>query len=197
MVKKNDHIIVAIGASAGGLQALNEFFNAMPPQDDIAFVVLCHLHRDHRSNLDVLLSRETEMPVIRIDKRMPASPGNIYVLPENKYLGIQNGELVLIERDAGLINKAVDIFFTSLAKDAGSNAVGIVLSGMGTDGVKGATAIEKNGGFVMVQDPASTRFNGMPMSVIRFDHPDVIDTPNILAKFIAEYSFSFRQEQRA
>ena len=196
-INSNNYLTVAIGSSAGGLNALTEFFGAMPAQPDIVFVIVCHLHREHRSNLATILSRIARMPVIRVDQNTQVAPGNIYVIPENRYLVIRDGRLILMPREEGMINRAVDVFFTSLAADAGSNAVGVILSGMGTDGVKGATAIEKNGGFIMVQDPETTRFNGMPMSVVRFDHPDVIDTPYKLAKFISDYSFSFREQQRA
>ncbi len=196
-MKNYDHIIVGIGASAGGLESLQKFFSALPEQKDAAFVIVMHLLRDHKSQLDSILSRISPMPVMRIATGMIVQSGNIYVLPEGKYLEIRNNKFQLLDRDYSGINRAVDVFFSSLAEDAGRRAIGIVMSGTGTDGTKGIKQIEENGGFVMVEDPNSSQFTGMPVSAIKFDHPDVVDTPEKLAKFIDKYSFSFRQELRA
>jgi len=196
-MKNYDHIIVGIGASAGGLESLTRFFSNLPPQQDAAFVVVMHLLRGYKSSLDNILRRSAQMPVIRIEDGTTVQSGNIYILPEGKYLQIRNRKLLLIDRDYSGVNEAVDVFFTSMAEDAGRSAIGIIMSGTGTDGTEGIKQIERNGGFVMVEDPRSSRFNGMPSSAIKFDNPDVIETPEVLAKFIDKYSFSFRQEQSA
>jgi two-component system CheB/CheR fusion protein len=196
-MKNYDHIIVGIGASAGGLESLQKFFSALPEQKDAAFVVVMHLLRDHTSQLDSILSRVTPMPVLRIEPGLTVESGKIYVLPEGKYLEIRNNKLQLIDRDYNGINRAVDVFFSSLAEDAGRRAIGIIMSGTGTDGTNGIKQIERHGGFAMVEDPKSSKFTGMPVSAIKFDHPDVVETPEKLAKFIDKYSFSFRQELRA
>lgn len=196
-MKISEHIVVGIGASAGGLEALQQFFQHLPAQPEIAFVIVMHLHRDHPSKLHKLLAPHCSMPVIRIRNGMMVQPGNVYVLPENHYLEMRNRAFILKPRDASLINRAVDIFFTALSKDGGRNAVAIILSGTGTDGTAGIKAIEAKGGFVMVQHPDSTQFDGMPMSAIRFDSPDVVDTPEKLAQFISRYAFSFSHHLKA
>jgi chemotaxis response regulator CheB len=180
--------VVGIGASAGGLQALQTFFEHIPAGTDIAFVVIVHIPRQPASNLHQILSRICKLPVHRVDVNTRIESGNVYVIIEGYYLLSVDGSLVLMKRDEhDKINKAIDIFFDSMAQDFQSRAAGIILSGTGTDGLHGVKAIEDRGGFVMVQDPESARFDGMPMSIIAFDHPDIIDTPENLAVFIISY----------
>ncbi|RYD56100.1 MAG: chemotaxis protein CheB [Sphingobacteriales bacterium] len=188
MERSDNFAVVGIGASAGGLQALQTFFENIPADTNIAFVVIVHIPRQPTSNLDQILSRTCKIPVSRVDVNTRIEPGNIYVIIEGYYLLSVDGSLVLMKRDEhDKINKAVDVFFDSLAQDFQSRAAGIVLSGTGTDGVEGVKAIEARGGFVMVQQPDTARFDGMPMSIITFDHPDIIDTPENLAEFIVSY----------
>lgn len=190
-MNNQDFLVVAIGASAGGIKALNEFFRNIPAETRSAFIVVTHLLRDHVSKLDQLIRNEADLPVIRVDKDMSIESGNIYVMPENAFLTIEHGRLKLQGRDEDIINKAIDIFFDSVAKDCDGRTVGIVLSGLGSDGLKGVKKIEDNGGIVFVQDPDSTRFDGMPVSIIKFNHPDVIATPAELAKFLVSYELAY------
>jgi two-component system CheB/CheR fusion protein len=179
--------IVGIGASAGGFEAIWEFFAHIPPRPNLAFVVLQHLQRDHLSVAHELLARYTPLPVYRAHHGQVVAVNSIYQLPENKMMTIQNGRLLLRERTAEEVNnRAVDIFFHSLAQDQKQKAVGIVLSGMGSDGASGVQAIHQQGGIVLVQEPHSTPYQGMPQSAIDQDHPDLILPPAQLARALLE-----------
>ncbi|MBC7565697.1 MAG: chemotaxis protein CheB [Pedobacter sp.] len=173
---------VGIGASAGGLQSLKIFFDEIRSDLPVAFVVVTHLSRDYTSLLNNLLMPHTNMDVIRVEKDMDLIQGNIYILIENKTIKVKEGRLIVTTRDAAIVNSAVDIFFESLAKDFGRKAVGIILSGGGSDGLEGSKLINKMGGNVMVQDPESAQADGMPFSIIRFDHPVAILNPKELAQ---------------
>jgi two-component system, chemotaxis family, protein-glutamate methylesterase/glutaminase len=175
--------VVAIGASAGGYPALEEFFAHLPKQPGVAFVVLLHLKRDHPSTARERLARHTSLEVCWATSQQQVRANCLYVLPENKMMTIAKGRLVLRQRRAGeIINRAVDIFFESLAADQGRQAIGIVLSGMGSDGAKGAVAIHRHGGRVMVQEPNSALFDSMPRMAIYTDDPDLILAPAQLAR---------------
>lgn len=191
MEPEKNFYIVGIGASAGGIDALTDFFNKAPLNPNIAYVVIMHVLRDHVSMLDHIIGKVTTIPIIRVSKNTTVKPGHIYLIVENTYLTIKDGILLIREREKSAINQAVDIFFESLSIDFGKNAIGIVLSGVGSDGLKGVKHIEDRGGFVLVQQPDSAQFNGMPMSIITFDHPDVIDTPARLSTFVTNYVNSF------
>ncbi|WP_186774209.1 chemotaxis protein CheB [Chitinophaga pinensis] len=185
---KPDFFIAGLGCSAGCLDVLKTFFANVPEQTGIAFVVVQHLSRNYVSILDKLLQSHTKLPIIRVLQDMEIRPDHIYLLPEGKFLLIRDGILRLIPRTTThVVNYAVDIFFTSLAAYAGNKAIGIILTGMGTDGLEGARAIEGAGGIVFVQDPASAVFKGMPVSVITGDEPDVILPPAELAQALTKY----------
>lgn len=158
---------VGIGASAGGLEALEEFFKTMPKDTGMAFIVVQHLSPDYKSMMVELLSRKTSMPVLQIEDGTTVEANRIYLVPPKKNLEIFHSQLFLNEqvRDAGL-NLPIDIFFRSLAIDQKKKAIGIILSGTGSDGTLGARAIKEQGGMVMVQDYTSAKFDGMPKSAI-------------------------------
>ncbi|RFZ92896.1 hypothetical protein D0C36_16015 [Mucilaginibacter conchicola] len=123
------------------------------------------------------------MPVIRMTGDMDIKPGHVYVLIQNTFITIDGQQLILQERKKDeIINRAVDIFFHSLAESFGSEAVGIVLSGGGSDGLEGTKAIEKAGGYVMVQTPDTSKFSGMPNSVVQGDDPHIVASPVELAE---------------
>lgn len=185
---KKDFFIAAIGASAGGLPALKAFFRSVPEKTGIAYVVLTHLPKRPVSTLGHLLSRHTSLPVIRLTEDTPVRPDHIYVLIENTMATIQNGIIRLRERRADeIINQSVNIFFCSLAEEHREKAVGIVLSGGGSDGLEGAKRISKNGGYSMIQTPESAEVSGMPKSVALFDHPAVAATPDKLPEKLLEW----------
>src|ERR1700712_3264310 len=173
---------VGIGASAGGVPALKKFFGPIPLNTGIAFIVVTHLKREHESQLDQVIRLHTLMPVCRLTANTRIRPDHIYVLVENTMATLIDGIINVRERGAKeLINNSVDIFFASLAADFRKKAVGIILSGSGSDGLKGSKDIEQNGGFVMVQSPESSQFAGMPETIIKLNHPIVLAEPEKLA----------------
>ena len=159
--------VVGIGASAGGVEALELFFAAMPAENGMAFVVVMHLDPTHESWLTDIIGRRTSMPVGAARDDEAIEPQRVYVLPPGAVLTISEGRLRLRDRGAGAGERAsVDIFFNSLAEDCGENAVGIVLSGSGSDGTLGIKAIKENGGLTLAQGSNRTepRFKDMPES---------------------------------
>lgn len=175
---KHDHYIVAIGASAGGLEAIHEFFDNMPDTPNISFVVIQHLSPDYKSLLVELVSRHTDMQVFEAGDHQEIKPKCVYVIPNTKLITIQKNELRLSEKlTPKSPNNAVDVFLYSLAKEKKSKAIAVILSGTGTDGTKGTEAIKKEGGMVIVQEPSTAKFDGMPNSVISSGNADFILPP--------------------
>jgi len=160
-------IVVGIGASAGGLEALQDFFKNLPVHTGLAFVVIQHLSPDYRSLMDELLARETSIPISIASDGLDIQPDHIYLIPPRKNLTIFHDKLYLEDQEPRKrLNLPVDIFFRSLAVEKGKQAIGIILSGTGSDGTLGTRAIKEAGGMVMVQDEASAKFDGMPRSSI-------------------------------
>lgn len=178
----NDTYIVGIGASAGGHQAIREFFRCIPANFPGAIVVVTHLLRNYKSALAPIISRYTKLKVQKLDGITRPQAGHVYVLPEDVFVIINNGLLYLKPRPENNINKAIDIFLESLAVDQKEKAIGVILSGMGNDGTRGALKLYEQGGDVLVQEPASASFDSMPVSVIAKDHPDYILPPKKLGE---------------
>ncbi len=158
--------VVCLGASAGGLDALEKFFKACPIDSGAAFVVIQHLSPDHKSMMSNLLSRHTRMPVIMVEDDMLITRDHIYLIPPGAIMHITTGHLHLTPKNTRGLSLPIDIFFSSLAETYQARAVGVILSGTGTDGTRGALAINAAGGFLMAQDPESAKFDGMPRSAI-------------------------------
>ena len=161
--------IVGIGASAGGLAAFEAFFSGMPVASDpgMAFVLVQHLAPDHESILTELIQRYTRMQVFEVEDGMAVAPNCAYIIPPNRDMAFLNGTLQLLEPSTPRGRRLpIDFFFGSLAQDQGERAIGIVLSGTGSDGTLGVRAINGGGGMVMAQTPDSTEFDGMPRSAI-------------------------------
>ena len=158
--------VVAIGASAGGLDALERFFEACPSDSGAAFVVIQHLSPDHKSMMSNLLARHTDMPVIMVEDDMAIKADCVYLIPPGAIMHATAGHLHLTPKNPHGLTLPIDIFFTSLAETYGDQVIGVVLSGTGTDGTRGAVAINAAGGFLLAQDPDSAKFDGMPRSVI-------------------------------
>lgn len=160
--------IVGIGASAGGLEAIDAFFKQMPADSGCGFVVVQHLSPEHKSLMVELLSKRTQMPVSRAEEGMPVEANQVYLIPPNHDLRIFHGKLLLNEQHDrhGGINLPIDIFLRSLAEDQTDKAVAIILSGTGSDGTRGIRAIKEKIGMVMVQSDESAAFDGMPRSAI-------------------------------
>lgn len=157
--------VVGIGASAGGLEALQDFVHAIPNDSGIAYVVIQHLAPDQPSLMDKLLRAHTPVPVSRIEDGGAIEPDHIYIIPPGPFLEIEEDRFKLIEhkREEG-VRTPIDRFFTSLAEAAGRKAFAVVLSGTGSDGTMGVRAIKSSGGIALVQESKSARFPGMPDS---------------------------------
>lgn len=159
--------MVGIGASAGGLEALEQFFRGLPGDTGMAFVVVQHLDPTHENHLAELLQHATPMPVRVISDGIRLEANHVFVIPPNHDLAVGHGVLRLLEQrqDRGL-RLPIDFFFRSLAEDLGTNSLAVILSGMGSDGTAGARAIREKAGRVFVQSAESAKFDGMPRSVI-------------------------------
>ena len=160
---------MGIGASAGGLAAFEAFFSGMPADSDpgMAFVLVQHLAPDHKSILSDLIRRYTRMQVFEVTDGMEVRPNCAYIIPPNRDMAFMNGTLQLLESAAPRGQRLpIDFFFRSLAQDQHERAIGVVLSGTGSDGTLGIRAIKGEGGMVMAQNPESTEYDGMPRSAL-------------------------------
>ena len=167
--------IVGLGASAGGLEALELFLRQVPNGCGIAFVIVQHLDPTHKGIMPELLQRTTEMKVFQVKDRMEVKPNCVYVIPPNKEMSILHGVLHLFEPSAPRgLRLPIDFFLRSLAEDRHELAIGVILSGMGSDGTLGLRAIKEKGGLVLVQDPASAKFDSMPRSAIDASLADLV-----------------------
>jgi two-component system CheB/CheR fusion protein len=187
--------IVGIGASAGGLSAFEAFFSAMPEEDPgMAFVLVQHLARDHKSILSELVQRYTRMQVFEVEDGMVIKLNCAYIIPPNRDMALVNGALQLLEPTlARGIRLPIDFFFRSLAQDQHDRAICIVLSGTGSDGALGVRAVKGEGGMVMAQTPESTEYDGMPHSAIATGMVDFVLPPNEMpAKLIAYVAHAFK-----
>ena len=183
-----DFITVGIGASAGGIKALKEFFSAMPADSGMAFVVILHLSPEHESTLAAILQKETTMRVIQIQDSVKVKPNEVYVIPPNKNLAMMDGSIQVTEfGEQRGTRVAIDLFFRSMANAYGKNGVCVVLSGTGTDGTMGLKRVKESNGFAIVQDPGDAEYDAMPRSAISTNLVDwilpVSEMPGRLLKF--------------
>src|SRR5436305_6288701 len=172
--------IVGIGGSAGGFEAAMELLRHLPARTGMAFVIVQHLDPHHGSRLANLLGKPTSMPVSEIAGTTTPEPNAVYVQPPNKCVIAKSGKLTLVRRTERL-NIAIDHFFESLAEECGSRAIGIVLSGTGSDGTAGLRAIKAAGGLTFAQTEASAKFDAMPRSAIRSGFVDIVLPPDAIA----------------
>jgi two-component system CheB/CheR fusion protein len=178
--------IVGIGASAGGLEAFTQLLQQIPVTTGLAFVLVQHLDPTHESMLPELLSRVTKMPVRQVQRGMTVEPNHIYVTPPNANMTINGMTLRLVLRSETLgLHMPIDHFFRSLAQQHGSRAIGIILSGAGSDGALGLAEIKEQGGITFVQDVRTARFPGMPHSAIMHGGIDFILPPEGIAQELA------------
>src|SRR5437764_6414711 len=175
--------IVGIGGSAGGFEAAMEFLRHLPARTGMAFVIVQHLDPHHVSQLSKLLGKVTAMPVNEVIKTTTPRPNTVYVQPPSKCVIAKNGALTLVQREKRL-NVAIDHFFESLAEECGSRAIGVVLSGTGSDGTAGLRAIKAAGGLTFAQSEASAKFDAMPRSAIRAGFVDLVLPPGDIAREI-------------
>jgi len=180
--------IVGIGASAGGLEALEQFFRAVPVLSGMAFVIIQHLDPTRKGIMPEILQRATSMKVAQARDRMVVRADRVYVIPPNKNMSILHGRLHLLEPTAPRgLRLPIDFFLCSLAQDRAERSIGVILSGMGSDGTLGLRAIKEKAGLVLVQDPASAKFSGMPNSAIDAGLADIVAAAGDLPGRILAY----------
>ncbi len=178
--------VVAIGASAGGLAAFTEFLKALSPESGMAFVLIQHLEPSHESALTNLLSKATAMPVVEVSDGMAVEPNCVYVIPPNKEMTIRKGTLRLAPRsDASGPQHPIDDFCLALAAEQGGAAIGVVLSGTGSDGTNGLKAIQAAGGVTFAQEPKTAQWPAMPISAITAGSVDFVLSPKRIAAELA------------
>ena len=173
--------IVGIGASAGGLEALQKLLSALPPDTGFPYIIVQHLSPDYKSLLGEILGKYTAMPVIQAEEDVAVEANKVYIIQPGKNMRIEGGKLKLVDQIPKELNLPIDIFFRSLAEDAGSSAIAIVLSGTGSDGSNGIKSIKENDGLVFVQDPETSKFDGMPRSAMRTGVVDAQISPESIA----------------
>jgi two-component system CheB/CheR fusion protein len=166
--------IVAVGASAGGLEALEKLFAGLSCDTGATFVVIQHLSPDHKSMMANLLSRHTLMPVVMVEQDMPIEPNKVYLIPPGSIMHMGEGKLTLTPKNPRTLTLPIDVFFKSMAQHYGARSVGVVLSGTGSDGTRGAASINDAGGFLIAQEPENAKFDGMPRSIISTGLVDAI-----------------------
>lgn len=180
---KKELVTVGIGASAGGLGAINEFFDHIGPNTGMAFIVVQHLSPDFKSLMDELLSKHTKMPIEVIHRPTPVKPNHIYLISKESNIIIKDGVIRPVDRkDRHMVNLPIDEFFHALGQDQKEHSVGVILSGTGTDGSRGIGTIKEAGGLVLVQEPESAQFDGMPIAAIESGFVDNVLPPFAIAK---------------
>lgn len=183
--KKSSVTMVAIGASAGGLEPFEKFFDAMPVDSGLAFSVIQHLSPDFESMMDELLSRHSSMNIKRVVDDLIVEPNTIYLNPPRSDMIVQGGKFKLSPRPkSDQLNLPIDIFFSSLAAEYGDKSIAIILSGTGKDGTRGAALVKEANGTVLVQSPHSAKFDGMPRSIIDSGNFDAMGAPAQLPSLI-------------
>ena len=180
--------VVGVGASAGGLEALQQFFRFMPPNSGLSFVVVQHLSPDYKSLMADILGKYTDMTVIQAEDGMEVEPNRVYLIPPKKNITFRAGQLHLNGYAQGLLNHPIDIFLTSLAEGKKEHSIAVILSGTGSDGTNGIKAVKENGGLTIVQDPVSAKFDGMPRSAISTGLVDYVLPPKDIAGEILHYA---------
>ena len=167
--------IVGIGASAGGLEAFEQFLGNVPEDSGMAYVVIQHLDPTQKGMLPELLQRNSKMKVMQVKDRMVVKQNCVYVIPPNTSMSILKGVLYLFDPiESRGLRLPIDFFFRSLADDLKERSVGVILSGMGSDGSIGLRAIKERNGIVMVQDPATAKYDSMPRNAIDSVQVDII-----------------------
>ena len=184
-------LIVGIGASAGGLEAMEEFFRHMSSSSGMAFVVVTHQHAGHVSLLPSLLSKCTAMPVVEVTDGMKMEANRVYMAPGGINLAILHGTLHIMEPvSQERVPLPIDYFFRSLAEDQKQRAIGIILSGTGTDGTVGLRAIKAESGLTIAQEPQSAKYQGMPRSAMAAGVVDVVKPADQMSEALLAYGRS-------
>ncbi len=184
------HYIVGLGASAGGLEAIEAVVRNLPADTGMGFVIVQHLSPDYKSLMVEILSKKTVMPVYQAEDGMPVKPNAIYLIPPKMDMKIYQGKLTLMEKDPAQrgMNYPIDLFLKALAQDQGRKAIGIILSGTGSDGTRGLRAIKEVAGLTIVQDPETAGFDGMPRSAISARLQDFTLPPEQIPAQLVSYA---------
>ncbi|MDX1522276.1 MAG: chemotaxis protein CheB, partial [Anaerolineae bacterium] len=184
----SEFFVVGIGASAGGLAALEQFFQNMPPKTGLAFVVVQHLSPNFKSYMDELLARRTKMAIYQVEEGMQLEPNSIYLIPPRKNVTLTDDQFHLTDhQDSERLNLPIDVFLQSLAKAKAKNAIAVILSGTGSDGSRGLRDVSEAGGLVVVQDQASAGFDGMPFSARSTGLTNLVLPPEQMPAAILNY----------
>lgn len=183
-----DFPIIGIGASAGGLEALNAFLSNVPENSGLSFVIVQHLDPTHNGILAELLQRTTMMKVIQVKENTLVQPDCVYIIPPGKKMSIAHGTLNLLDYPAHHAQHLpIDFFFLSMADDLQEKGVGVLLSGTGTDGTLGLKAVKEKGGAIFIQEPSSAKFDSMPRSAIEAGLADVVSPAESLPSKIISF----------
>jgi two-component system CheB/CheR fusion protein len=181
--------VVGIGASAGGLDPLTRFFDHLPTDTGMAFVVVQHLSPDFKSLMDELLARHTQLPIHLVENGMPVEADHIYLIPSRTEIIIAGGRLLLSESERQQeLTLPIDVFFRSLAQDCGPRAVAIVLSGGGSDGSRGVRDVHAAGGLVLVQAVETAQFDGMPRAARDAGVAERLLAPEDMPRALADHA---------
>ncbi len=185
-------LVVGMGASAGGIEAFSKFFDAMPNDSGAAFVLVLHLDPTRESQMAKVLAARTTMPVVQVEDQMRILPNHVYVIAPDRDLTVSAGVLHLIKPAEKRGHRhPVDVLFRSLAADQGERVIAVVLSGTGSNGTDGLKEVRAAGGLILVQDPETAKFDGMPRSAIAAGMADHILAPEAMPAILGQY---FRNE---
>ena len=186
--RDDDMFVVGIGASAGGLEALQQFFRFMPSGSGLSFVVIQHLAPDYKSLMADILGKYTQMTVLQAEDGMAVEKNTVYLIPPKKNITYHSGRLFLRDYVQGTLNHPIDIFFNSLAEEKKEHAIAVVLSGTGSDGTGGIRTTREKGGLTIVQEPSTAKFDGMPRSAIATGVVDYVLSPRDIADELLHYA---------
>ena len=193
---KSDFPVVGVGASAGGLKAIESLLRNLPPDTGMAYIIIQHLSRKYKSLMREILVKDTYMPIIIAEDKMMVKPNHVYLIPAGQNLTIYDYQLKVQPQETDQFpSYVIDLFFHSLGKDIQENAIAIVLSGTGTDGSRGIKTIKEAGGLVMVQEPGSGEFDGMPLSAMDTRMVDFVLSPDRIADQLKRIG-SFRKKNK-
>jgi two-component system CheB/CheR fusion protein len=180
--------VVAVGASAGGLEASQDLFRHLAPGSGLSFVFIQHLPPDFKSMMSQLLGRQTQLQVVEIEEGASPLPNCVHVAPPHCVVTLEQGRFRCTSRDVARVLLPINVFLSSLAEEQGDQGVAVILSGTGSDGTHGARVLKEAGGLVLAQEPGSAKFDGMPNSVINSGSVDFVGTPTHLAERLQQYA---------
>ena len=181
------HHIIAIGASAGGMEEINTFFDHTP-LDQVSYVIVQHLSPTFKSRMIELLDKHSKLEVIEAKNEMLIDCNKVYLIPSDKFMTVKKNKFYLYDKaDYKGLHHTVNTFFNSLAENSGKKAIGIILSGLGSDGTEGITSIKNAGGMIIARNPETTEFSGMPSNAIATGLVDFILEPEAMPQAIEDY----------